>query len=151
MNAAVATAPFWIDVARPEDVAAAAEIGTSIVRELGLDTTSGRIAGQLRSYQPPDGLFLVAVETASNAIIGGLVAKIREGGKIPGREAFVDAVCVLPSHRRQGVGRELIDIAERWASNAAAQHIYLGIPANSRLQPSSGYILTERWYRKAVA
>lgn len=109
--------------ARTEDV----EQVWPLVRSFSSSFTPGRTAFEAtwRTLgSTPDALFVVA-ETSASEIVGYVLATSHPTFLANGPVAWVEEVMVAKSHRRFGIGRELIEHAETWATERGAAYLAL--------------------------
>jgi len=86
------------------------------------DTTPATVAGILSSIQPATGLFLM--ESASGPSAVGICVQDNE-------LAGIQQIVVEKSLRRQGIGRELVSSALRWARLRGARQAWLQVLAKN--------------------
>lgn len=95
--------------ARIDDAPELAHLAT----ELGYASTPEQMAARLRAREMAHEAWLVADDAAGRAI--GFVHVARARSPIEGSAALVAALVVGSGHRRGGLGRRLMEAAERWA------------------------------------
>jgi ribosomal protein S18 acetylase RimI-like enzyme len=94
------------------------------------DEYLGRMFARCRKW---DGKVFVA--EVSGQVVGFVCvwAKVQpeEPDDDPSEYAFVSDLVVLPGHRRRGVGRELLAMAERYARSRGARSLRIGVLARN--------------------
>jgi ribosomal protein S18 acetylase RimI-like enzyme len=78
----------------------------------------------------------VFVADAAGQVVGFVCVWARvpphEPDDDPSEYAFVSDLVVLPGHRRRGVGRELLTMAERYARSRGARLLRIGVLARNK-------------------
>jgi diamine N-acetyltransferase len=95
-----------------------------------------RQVGYVRSLiDGPDSTLLVA-EAGDGALLGFLTVILRVAPAMSirpeRRYGEIDNLVVEPSHRRTGIGRSLMEAAERWAESRGLNSLDLGVHAFNR-------------------
>lgn len=94
---------------------------------------------------------LVAIAEASDrSIIGYLLANSHSTFLANGPVAWVEEVMVAENHRRSGVGRELMDYAERWARDSGAAYLALASRRAGPFYLALGYEDSAVFYKKTL-
>jgi GNAT superfamily N-acetyltransferase len=92
-------------------------------------------------------------------VVGALTTKLRDAPSfpafIPQRWAVIDDLIVATTHRRRGIGAQLVRAAEAWAHSRAAAWVELNVyefNADARsFYEAAGYFSISTKLRKAVA
>jgi GNAT superfamily N-acetyltransferase len=85
-----------------------------LLGELGYSTTVEEIERRLAVYSPSD-KYAVLVAEEESSLFGFVAFSITEQILRPGRRCRIEALLVHTTHRRQGIGRQLILAAEECA------------------------------------
>lgn len=76
-----------------------------------------------------DGMWLLAWD--GEVVVGFVTIRLRSGpyepSQTPETRAIVDSLGILPAYRRRGIGRRLMDAAERWAREQGAARAVLNV------------------------
>lgn len=107
-------------------------------------------AEQLLESSPPTGIVYLA-ETSEDSLCAFCEASLRRdavNGCSTKSVAFIEGIYVRPSHRRQGLGRLLIDAVRGWALRAGCKEIAsdasLDNTASQAFHRAVGFEETER-------
>jgi predicted N-acetyltransferase YhbS len=132
-----------------EDAPSIAQLSTT----LGYHAEPTAVASRLRAIVDSDADLMIVAEDSQRVVVGWLqahAAHIVESGF----RVEITGLIVSPGQRRRGVGRALVEEAERWAKAIAAE----AIVARSNIQrveshafyPALGYTATktQNVYRK---
>jgi aminoglycoside 6'-N-acetyltransferase I len=90
---------------------------------------------------------------SSSELIGFVEASLRERPDVLplGRMGYIEALYVTPEHRGRGVGRALVEAAERWAEACGCEIMgsdaEIGNDAGVRIHRAMGYQEAERIVR----
>jgi GNAT superfamily N-acetyltransferase len=98
----------------------------------------------------PRTLVLVA-ETAAHGVIGYLLGNNHPTFFAGGPVAWVEELMVEVSIRRSGVGRRLMEHAERWARSGGAAYLALASRRAGPFYLALGYEDSATFYRKTLA
>ena len=112
--------PGTIEV-RPARPADAADIG-ALLGELGYPTSPELARERLAALAGDDNAVLIAVDGAGRALgVIGLhhMPVLHRGGRV----AYITALVTASSARGRGVGRALVESAERWARAAGCRRL----------------------------
>jgi GNAT superfamily N-acetyltransferase len=101
-----------------------------------------------RVLESPHALFLVAADGAS--IRGYLLAHAHDTFLANGPVAWVEELMVDAPSRGQGIGRALMNDAERWAASAGAAYVSLASRRAGLFYLALGYDESATFYKKAV-
>jgi GNAT superfamily N-acetyltransferase len=104
-----------------------------------------------------DSTLLIACD--ERVVVGALTTKLRDAPRfpvfIPQRWAVIDDLIVATTHRRRGIGAQLVRAAEAWAHSRAAAWVELNVyefNADARsFYEAAGYFSISTKLRKAVA
>ncbi|MFB7889554.1 GNAT family N-acetyltransferase [Cellulosimicrobium cellulans] len=96
-----------------------------------------------------DTYFAVA-ELPDRGVVGYLLANRHLTFASSGVVCRVEEVAVLPSHRRQGIGRLLLESAEEWAAEVGARRVGLASGLSKEFYVSGGYAETAGFFTKRV-
>jgi GNAT superfamily N-acetyltransferase len=96
-----------------------------------------------------DTYFAVA-ELPDDGVVGYLLANRHLTFASSGVVCRVEEVAVLPSHRRQGIGRLLLESAEEWAAEVGARRVGLATGLSKEFYVSGGYAETAGFFTKRV-
>ena len=134
-----------------EDASAIAQLSNT----LGYSAEPAAIAERLRAILGSEADLVIVAEDTHRGVIGWLqahAAQIVESGF----RVEITGLVVSPTRRRRGVGRALVDEAERWAKAIAAEAIVVRSNVqrteSHAFYPASGYIATktQNVYRKPL-
>jgi len=134
-----------------EDASAIAQLSAT----LGYDAKPAMIAGRLRAIAGSGADLMIVAQDSRRAIVGWLqahAAHIVESGF----RVEITGLVVSPGQRRRGVGRALVDEAERWAAAIGAEAIVVRSNVqrveSHAFYPALGYTATkiQNVYRKAL-
>ncbi|MFN8157385.1 MAG: GNAT family N-acetyltransferase [Candidatus Nanopelagicales bacterium] len=93
----------------------------------------------------------VAVAETSDAVVVGYVLVHRHQTLFAnGPVAWVEELFVSPDHRQQGVGRSLMDEAERWAREQEARYLALATRRAAGFYTALGYDESATFFRKLL-
>jgi GNAT superfamily N-acetyltransferase len=95
----------------------------------------------------PDTLFIVA-HTPRDGLLGYLLAFSHTTFLANGPVAWVEEIMVAEQVRRTGVGRNLMEAAERWSSSAGAAYLALATRRAARFYRALGYEESAIFFRK---
>ncbi|MBU6953321.1 GNAT family N-acetyltransferase [Hahella sp. HN01] len=119
-------------------------------QELWPETPPQEHEGEIHAYfSMPDLATFVAIDDNGD-MLGFLEAGLRSYGEGCASHpvAYVEGWYVLPSHRRQGVGRRLMDAAEEWALDRGLREIGSDMLVNNEISLKAhtalGYTEVER-------
>ncbi|QJW37653.1 GNAT family N-acetyltransferase [Cellulosimicrobium protaetiae] len=96
-----------------------------------------------------DTYFAVA-ELPDHGVVGYLLANRHLTFGSNGVVCRVEEVAVLPTHRRQGIGRALLESAEGWAAEVGARRVGLATGLSKDFYVSGGYAETASFFTKHV-
>jgi len=96
-----------------------------------------------------DTYFAVA-ELPDDGVVGYLLANRHLTFASNGVVCRVEEVAVRPSHRRQGIGRVLLEAAEAWAAKVGARRVGLATGLSKEFYVSGGYVETAGFFTKHV-
>ena len=122
---------------------------------LGYDAEPAVIAGRLRAMADSNADLIIVALDSSSDVVGWLQAHashiIESGFRVE-----ITGLIVFPGQRRHGVGRALVDEAERWAKAVAAEAIVVRSNVqrveSHAFYPALGYSATktQNVYRKTL-
>ncbi|BDZ41286.1 hypothetical protein GCM10025865_05850 [Paraoerskovia sediminicola] len=107
-----------------------------------------------RSFGPLVSLldtYLVVAESPDEGLVGYLLANFHRTLAAGGSVVWVSEVAVLPSARRQGLGRELVRAAERWARSVDAVSVSLATPGAGDFYRALGYVEDATYFSRSLA
>lgn len=104
-----------------------------------------------QSLEAASSTLLAVAETSDQKIVGYLLANSHPTLLANGPVAWVEEVMVAESHRRSGVGRELIGYAETWARESGAAYIALASRRAGPFYLALGYEDSAVFFKKALA
>ncbi|MFB8227168.1 GNAT family N-acetyltransferase [Cellulosimicrobium sp. NPDC055967] len=96
-----------------------------------------------------DTYFAVA-ELPDHGVVGYLLANRHLTFASSGVVCRVEEVAVLGPHRRQGIGRHLLESAEEWAAEVGARRVGLATGLSKEFYVSGGYAETAGFFTKRV-
>lgn len=139
--------PISVDTAKESDLDGV----WVLVREFGTSIVADRVAFD-RTFpsliERADSLVLVA--RARDQILGYLLADVHPTFFANGPVAWVEEVMVAASWRRTGVGRALVDRAERWASDRGSAYLTLATRRAGDFYSALGFEDSATYFRKRV-
>jgi len=144
-------AAIFIRRAVEADAAAIAQPSTT----LGYDTEPKVIASRLRAILGSDADLMIVAENSHRAVVGWLQAHATHIVE-SGFRAEITGLIVSPGQRRRGVGRAMVEEAERWAKAIAAEAIVVRSNVqrveSHAFYPALGYAATktQNVYRKTL-
>lgn len=97
----------------------------------------------------PDTLLLIA-ERSQDDVIGYLLAFGHATFLANGPVAWVEEIMVAGQARRTGVGRKLMEAAERWSSSAGAAYLALATRRAASFYRALGYQDSATYFRKML-
>lgn len=97
-----------------------------------------------------DGTLLLVAELDQSEIIGYLLASHHGTFLANGPVAWVEEVMVDERFRRQGVGRALMEEAERWSRAVPASYVALASRRAGEFYAALGYEPSATFYRKTL-
>jgi L-phenylalanine/L-methionine N-acetyltransferase len=134
--------------AQPGDARALAELGDLVAAEpeAWLPTEEWRAAGDerryLRALRHHDGAAVIVAEAEEGEIVGRL--SVARDPQPASRHVADIGLMVAPGYRRRGIGRALLDAAERWAAERGIRklelHVFPHNEAAIALYERAGYV-----------
>ena len=131
--------PFRIRDARPEDVAALAELHVATFREahgrLGAPTFELRKSQWREAFECERDWFCYVAEAPDGRLIGFAKGTIHDGS-VPGFEGELNKIYVLGEWHRHGIGRQLVEhVARKFLERGVHSMLLFGDARN----PSNGF------------
>jgi predicted N-acetyltransferase YhbS len=122
---------------------------------LGYDAEPAVIAKRLRAILESDSDLLIVAADSRGRIVGWLQAHAAHVVE-SGFRVEITGLIVSPAQRRRGVGRALVDEAERWAKGLSAEAVVVRSNVqraeSHAFYPALGYTVTksQHVYRKSL-
>jgi GNAT superfamily N-acetyltransferase len=92
----------------------------------------------------------VAVAEIEQEIVGYVLAWSHETFYANGPVAWVEEITVATNHRRQGIGKALMEGVEEWASNRGCKLVALATRRAADFYAAIGYEASATYFRKKI-
>lgn len=93
---------------------------------------------------------LAVAETSDAVVVGYVLVHRHQTLFANGPVAWVEELFVSPDHRQHGVGRSLMDEAERWAREQEARYVALASRRAADFYAALGYDESATFFRKLL-
>jgi GNAT superfamily N-acetyltransferase len=97
-----------------------------------------------------DAAYMAVAESEGTVVVGYVLAFCHQTLYANGPVAWVEEIMVNAEHRKQGVGRELMNAAEQWTAGRGCKLVALATRRASNFYESLGYEASATYYRKLI-
>jgi len=126
---------------------------SSLITELGYELSSSGVVDRLTNYETIGGRVWVALEDSQ--VVGFLSFHLITFFHAIGRSGRITAMCVASSHRRLGVGHQLLEFMEQYSREMGCERIEVMSGDHReeeahRFYQAEGYVLSNRRFLKKL-